>query len=151
MAVIHNLTTGETTVVSDPTPTLEEARTAKLASIAAKRDAILTAGYTVESGPMIGEVLQTRDVDDRLNWLVSQASYAAAVGAGQGAVEGAEFRTLDNEIYVLSYANGLNVLLAMAAWGAAVMRNSWELKDLALLAEDTDDLDEVDIEQGWPE
>lgn len=99
---------------------------------------------------MAGEVLQTRDLTDRTNWLISQASYSAAVAAGQGAVEGAEFRTADNSTYTLSYSDGLAVLLAMAAWGAAAMSNSWPLKDAVNAAEDQTALDAVDIETGWP-
>jgi hypothetical protein len=51
---------------------------------------------------------------------------------------------------VLSYADGLNVLLGMAAWGAACMSNSWALKDAANAAEDETALDAVDVESGWP-
>ncbi len=130
--------------------TFEERKEAKAAAIDARRDATLTGGYTVASGPMAGKVLQTRDVDDRTNWLVSQASYSAAVAAGQGAVENAEFRTADNSTFVVSYTDGLGVLLAMAAWGAAVMRNSWTLKDAVTAAADETALDAIDIETGWP-
>ncbi len=129
---------------------LEALRTAKLAAINAKRDAVLTGGYTVQSGDMAGKVLQTRVLEDRTNWLISQGSYTAAVAGGHGAVVGARFRTADNATFTLSYADGLAVLLAMAAWGAAAMDRSWALKDAALAASSAAALDEVDVEAGWP-
>lgn len=125
-------------------------KAAALAAINAKVEAILSGGFTVPSGVMAGAVLQTRDSTDRINWLVSQASYSAAVAGGQGAVEGAKFRTADNDTFTVSYADGLDVLLAMAAWGAACMDNSWALKDAVAAAADQTALDGVDIEQGWP-
>jgi hypothetical protein len=94
--------------------------------------------------------LQTRNVDDRTNWLSSQASYSAAVAGGVGAFLRANFRTEDNVNIVLSYADGLNVLLAMAGWGAAHYARSWELKDAIAATEDEMGLNAIDIESGWP-
>jgi hypothetical protein len=94
--------------------------------------------------------LQTRNVDDRTNWLVSQASYSAAVAGGFGAVMGANFRTEDNVNITLSYAAGLNVLLAMAAWGVAHYARSWELKDVMTAASDDAAISAIDIDGGWP-
>jgi len=129
--------------------TLAERKAALREAVNAKLDAILTGGYTVQSGAMAGKVLQTRNVEDRTNWLVSQASYSAAVAAEDGAVEGAKFRTADNATYTLTFADGLAVLLAMAAWGAACMDHSWVLKDAIEAAADGAALDLIDIEQGW--
>lgn len=132
-------------------PTLEERKLQMTAAINARRDQILTGGYTVPSGTLEGHVLQTRDLEDRTNWLISQGSYAVAVAAGQGTVAGAKFRTLSNETITLTFEEGLAVLLDMAAWGAAVMERSWDLKDAVAAAEDHEDLDAIDIESGWPE
>jgi hypothetical protein len=129
---------------------LEDRKAAKRDAVNAKLASILTGGYTVQSGDMAGKVLQTRNLEDRTNWLVSQASYSAAVAAGQGAIENVRFRTSDNSTFTLTYADGLTVLLGMAAWGAACMDNSWALKDAIAAAEDATALDAIDIEQGWP-
>lgn len=128
---------------------LEDMKDAKKAAINVKLDAVLTGGFTVPSGTMAGKVLQTRNLEDRTNWLISQASYSAAVAGGMGAVEGAQFRTADNSTFTVAFAEGLNVLLAMTAWGAAAMNNSWTLKDAVAAAEDLAALDAVDIEAGW--
>lgn len=132
------------------TPTLSDLKAAKRDAINAKLDAILTGGYSVEAGTMAGKMLQTRNLEDRTNWLVSQASYSAAVAAGHGAVEGAQFRTADNSTFTVSFSEGLGVLLAMVAWGAAAMNNSWTLKDAVAAAEDQAALDAIDVDAGWP-
>jgi hypothetical protein len=132
------------------TPTLADLKAAKIAEINAKLESVLTGGYTVQSGAMTGEVLQTRNLEDRTNWLISQASYSAAVAMGHGAVEGATFRTADNSTFTVSFSEGLGVLLAMAAWGASAMNNSWALKDAVRAAENEAALSAIDIEANWP-
>jgi hypothetical protein len=129
---------------------LEDMKAEKRAAINAKLNAVLTGGYTVQSGAMAGKVLQTRNLEDRTNWLTSQASYSIAVAQGAGAVEGATFRTADNLTFTMSYAEGLAILMAMAAWGAAAMNNSWTLKDAVAVAVDQAALDAIDIDAGWP-
>lgn len=138
------------TLEDAPEPTVDERKAQMTAAINAQRDQILTGGYTVPSGTLEGKVLQTRNLEDRTNWLTSQAAYSAAVAAGQGSVEGAEFRTEDNQTITLTFSEGLSVLLAMAAWGASVMKCSWDLKDAVAAAEDHEDLDAIDIEADWP-
>lgn len=133
----------------EPLP-LEEAQAMLRARIDARRDQCFADGFTPSSGPLAGKTLQTRGVEDRTNWLTSQAAYSAAVVSGDGAVENAAFRTADNETIVLSYADGLGVLLAMAGWGKAIMGNSWMLKDAVDAAEDVATLEAIDTEAGWP-
>ncbi len=126
---------------------LAEAKEALRAAINAKRDAVFAAGFTPASGPLAGKTLQTRGIEDRTNWLTSQAAYSAAVAAGGGALQEAYFRTADNETVNCTYLEGLQTLLAMAAWGKAVMGASWALKDALEAAQD---LDGFDINEGWP-
>lgn len=130
---------------------IAERKAAKKAAVAALIETKLAAGYPHDFGGAIGvKVLQTRDLRDQTNWLVSQASYSAAVAGGAGAVMGANFRTEDNININMSYADGLNVLLAMAAWGAAHYARSWALKDAIAAAVDDAALDAIDIDSGWP-
>lgn len=135
------------------TPSFASLKEQKRAAVDAKRDAVLLGGFTVPSEvstALAGRVLQTRNETDRTAWLTSQAAYQAAVLNGQGAVEGAIFRPQDNVTTTVSYAEGLNILLAMAAWGAAVYGRSWDLKDAITAAVDSAALDAVDVESGWP-
>lgn len=133
-----------------PPPSFEDLRIAKIEAVNTKVSEVLSGGFTVPSGVMAGEVLQTRNLDDRTNWLVSQASYSVMAGLGNGAELGAKFRSADNSTFTMSYTDGLNVLMTMAAWGAAAMDNSWSLKDAIKATKDQTALDAIDIEAGWP-
>lgn len=129
---------------------LEAKKRAKRAAVTALLDAKLTGGYPHDFGAPYGtKVLQTRNIEDRTNWLTSQASYSAAIAAGAGAVMGANFRTEDNININLSYSDGLGVLLAMAGWGDGLYAKSWALKDAIDAAGDDATVDAIDIESGW--
>jgi len=131
---------------------LEGAKAAKKLLIEDRLNVSLTGGFTVPatvSSGLGGKVLQTRNIEDRTNWLTSQATYSSMVAAGQGGAMGAMFRTEDNATVSVTVSEGLAVLLAMAAWGAALMAASWELKDAVTAAETAEDLDAVDIESGY--
>lgn len=132
--------------------TLDERRAELRAQVEARLEAGFATGYTPATGPLAGHTLQTRNEADRINWLTSQATYTAAIAAGFGDVVDASFRTADNATVTVTYAQGLDVLLGMAAWGRALMARSWALKDALTAAQDTAALDEVaaQIEQGWP-
>lgn len=133
-----------------PVIPLPAQKLAKRAELAAKVQALFLGGFTPSSGPLAGKTLQVRDVEDRTNWLASQAAYSSAVAAGNGAVAGASFRTAANETVECTYLEGLVTLLAMAAWGKAVMGNSWAIKDAIAAAADEEVLNAIDIEAGWP-
>lgn len=135
----------------EPLP-LDDAKAAMRRAIDDKRDTLFTAGFTVTSTStaLDGHTLQTRDEGDKINWLTSQAAYAAAIAGGFSAIEGATFRTASNDTIVLTYAEGHAVLLAMAEWGKAIMGNSWALKDAVESAAYHEALDLIDLEAGWP-
>lgn len=150
-ALGRELTEEELAELPAPPPMpFEDRREAMRAEVDRRRDRCFVDGFTVPAGPLAGHVLQTRDIEDRTNWLTSQAAYAAAVAMGGGAVEDAFFRTATNETVVLSYADGLAALLMMAAWGKAVMGRSWALKDAIAAAADDAALVEIDLGAGWP-
>ena len=131
--------------------TFADGQAAKAAAVNTRRDVILTGGYSHDFGGSTGvKVLQTATADDDTNWLTLQASCTAAVLVGQGATVGAIIRTLDNVNIPLSYADGLQVMLSMSAWGASVYAASWKLKDAIAAATDQSSLDTVDITAGWP-
>lgn len=135
---------------SHPVPPLSARKEALVAEVEARRDSLIRGGFTYDFGAPGPRTLQTRDNDDKINWLTSQAAYSAAVAMGQGAIEGAEFRDAANGRFTVTYSAGLAALLAMAAWGSAVYQRSWDLKDAIDAASSHDDLDDIDIEAGWP-
>ena len=145
MALTFDCVAGSLTETEDPALTPEEQRAALRAAIEAHAAAAFARGYAPAHVAFAGQRLQTRDVEDRTNWLTSQASYAAAVAAGAGDVVDATFRTAANATVTVTYAEGLDVLLGMAAWGRTIMARSWELKD-AITAGDM-----PDVAAGWPE
>ncbi len=131
-------------------PTLTDLKARLADQTQARCDALLTGGYRPPTGPLAGQTLQLRNNLDRTNWLTSQAAYGAAVAAGAGAVSGATFRTAENITTVMTYAEGLVVLLDMAAWGASVYAACWAIKDAIAGAADIAALEAVDLETGWP-
>lgn len=121
---------------------------ARVEAVNAQRDQHLTGGFTYDFGGDIGpKTLQTRDAEDKVNWLISRGAYRDAVAAGHGSVPGATFRSADNTTFTVTIAAGLAALVAMETWGAGVMARSWALKDT--LAAGTDPAG-LDITQGWP-
>ena len=128
---------------------LAQAKADRREAVDARLAMAFAAGFMPATVPLAGKTLQTRDIEDRTNWLTSQAAYSAAVAAGQGSEEGAVFRTANNQTIVTTYQNGLLTLLAMAAWGKALMGHSWALKDEIAAAATFADLAGIDIEAGW--
>lgn len=149
-ALVEGVWTQQWTVRDKTADELAEAKQAKRQAVSQKLASIFAGGFTPATGPLAGKTLQPRDMEDRTNWLTSQAAYSAAVAAGQGNEEGAAFRTAANETIVTTYQNGLLTLLAMAAWGKAIMGYSWSLKDEVDAAQTFADLAAIDLEAGWP-
>ena len=63
-------------------------KAAKKAAINAKLETVPPADLPSPPARWPAKVLQTRNLEDRTNWLISQTSYSAAVAGGMGAVEG---------------------------------------------------------------
>lgn len=112
-------------------------------------------GFTVPvgvGGPLAGSLLQTRNLDDRTNWLTSQAAYSAQISAGNGAVVGATFRNANNQTITCTFSEGHSTLLAMAGWGSDIFKRSWALKDALTAATTWSEMDTIiaDLDNGWP-
>jgi hypothetical protein len=122
------------------------------AAIEARATKEFLKGFVVPNGTLAGQKLQCRDTEDRTNWLTSQVSYSAAIALGAGSMVKATFRTADNETFTVSYNEGAQVLLGMAAWGAAIMARAWALKDAAKAATTITELEAVlqALDTGWP-
>jgi hypothetical protein len=129
--------------------TLAELKAEKLAAAEAGFAARFAGGYTPSTGTLAGQTLQVRNMEDRTNWLTSQAAYTAAVAGGAGEVAGATFRSQSNENFTLTFAEGLGVLLDMAAWGQAGYQNLWALKDAITAADTVNAILAVDVTEGW--
>lgn len=130
--------------------TLSDAQRDALAAVEAKLATLTAAGWSHDFGGTYGvQVLQTRDGDDRMNWLTSLTGYRARMDAGEGAVEGAVFRTASNTLITMSYGDAYALLLEMVAWGESLYRTSWALKDAIRAATTVEEVSAVDINSGW--
>lgn len=102
------------------------------------------------------QVLQLREAtaenDDEKNWMSSLSAYTTACVVGQGSFAGAQFRTESNAIRVLTYQDGMLVLLAMQGWCGLLVAEVWSKCDDVDAAADHEALDalEAAIETGWP-
>lgn len=137
----------------DPLPAavdpLAAQKAALIGQIGAKAEEIFDTGYTVPSGTLAGQVLQTRPQDQN-NWNSSGIAYTAACANGMGDHPGALFRTFSNENFFLTFTEGLMVLLSMETWGSQVDAHEWSLKDAVRKAATQDDLDAIQVNAGWP-
>lgn len=115
-----------------------------------RRDKAFADGYPIVGGTMDGERLQTRNESDWSNWSRAQSRYAAKVAAGLGATMGAQFRTAANNVFTVSFDDGLTILNALTDWDEAMQQHSWTLKEAIAACVDQDDLDAIDITTGWP-
>lgn len=129
--------------------TIADAKQMKCGEVEALLYAQFQAGFVPTTGPLAGHTLQVRDDTDRTNWLTSQAAYSAQVAAGNGAVMGANFRTAENATITCSFSDGLNALLAMAAWGATLFGKSWKVKDAINALTSVADVLAYDVASGW--
>lgn len=135
--------------IEEVQPNIDRLRATLKARVEKLRDDKLTGGFTVLYGPMQGKVLQTKTIEDRTNWLTSASAYSTVVALGEGSNLGATFRTEDNATFTLSFSDGLNILMAMAAWGSAVMKNSWVLKDAINEASTVQELLAINVDSNW--
>lgn len=127
----------------------EERKAAKLTAIKNAGEAIMQIGFPFETPEHGLQHLQTRNDTDRTNWLTSQAAYQAQVGAGQGAVVGAHFRTAENNTVSRTFLEGYQLILQMAAWGANLYGVSWAKQDAVRAATTDAELDAVSLTDGW--
>lgn len=134
----------------------EQAVELKLAQIEAKADEQLAAGFpcTIQGN---AEHLQTRDADDKANWLATMFACQGKIAIGQGDQPcPLPIRTTSNTTYALTASDAFTLVEAGQAWVAGTMKRSWDLKDaVATVAASSDDdiqpaLDAIDITAGWP-
>lgn len=128
---------------------LTVAKRALNAQVNEKLAAVMAAGFTPATGPLAGHTLQLRDLEDRANWQDSRRRYKEYVDEGAGELPGATFRTAANVNVGCTFAEGLQALNDMEAWGWRMMMRSWTLKDQVKAASDRAALDAIDINAGW--
>lgn len=97
------------------------------------------------------ETLQVaRDVD-RTNWLTVYGICLEGIGAGLGDEPNTIFlQTTSNRRYLMSFNEALAVIRDLRAWGLASWANWNALKDKARNVARREDLELIDLSEGWP-
>ncbi len=95
------------------------------------------------------QVLQTRDMEDRTNWIILESAVNDLLALGAGTVE-VTFRTEENCLIAMPAADAKAVLVAMKQSGAAKLAHSWALKNAIEQADTLEAFDAIDVTSGWP-
>lgn len=129
-------------------PTLEDLRTAKIATITATAETLLASGAPVDGGLHVA-------LDDGSRADLT-AMAATATAASAGAVPWPEsyargWITIENvRIPLATAAAGLTLAATVGNWYAALVQHRRDLKDATLATEDAVALDAIDETAGWP-
>jgi len=121
-----------------------------LAKVNARYAAFLAPGFPVpEFGE--GETLQISREVDRTNWLGMHSMCLEAISAGFGeAPVPLGFRCTSNRSFVVTFNEALSILQGLRTWAALAQANWWRLKDAVRSAETLDELNALDLDEGWP-
>lgn len=116
-------------------------------SINKKRDTLLNSGFkfTYNSKAL---TLQTRDNDDKINWLGVLNSASVMIGAGKG-TDTTKIRTLENEIIILTYSDVQMLMLQTLNYQSSIYESSWKHKDALELLTDLEDIKSYIFEDNW--
>ena len=139
---------GHVEVLEDPADVVT--RLELLESLEALYEAKLAWGFPVDfsedgSDP---QTLQLRTAEDKANWLTLKGAADEAVAAGLGAeLATLPIRCTSNAMRQVTWASVAQIMIALRAWGAAMMGRYWSLKDAIANAAD-EDLGSIDIEAG---
>jgi len=126
-------------------------RPRRLAEADAAYQAVLDGGFP-QAFEGIDETLQVATETDRSNWLIFKGALDDAVTAGMP-MDGPSplpIRCTSNNTYDLPLQAAIQVISDMRAWGFAALANSWRLKDAINAALTGEELNAVDVSEGWP-
>lgn len=97
------------------------------------------------------ETLQLATQEHVTRWLVLLDIFNEAVAAGGGGLSvPTGLRATSNRSYPATYSQAAVTLRAMRTWAVNAQLNWSRLKDLARAVERREDLEDIDISQGWP-
>lgn len=126
-------------------------RERRLEEADAAYQAVLDGGFP-QTFEGVSETLQVGRDSDKSNWLIFKGALDDAVSAGLP-LDGPSplpIRCTSNNSYDLTLQEALGVISDMRAWGFAALGNSWRLKDEIAAATTGEELNAVDLTEGWP-
>lgn len=97
------------------------------------------------------ETLQCRDETDQIRWMGLLLKCQAALGAGEAETPiDPPIRCTSNRSYVVTYAEaGARMMALLQSYGLA-LKNLWRLKDAIAACRYRDELNQIDVTEGWP-
>jgi len=122
----------------------------KVAELEAHGQSLFNQGFAYDFGKPYGVLhLQMRNDSDKANWLVARMNMNDAIMAGYGDERIAPIHTAENITVMVTPKEGVNVLVAMNAWGMHLYSKSWEKKAEIRALESEDALNDYDVTEGW--
>jgi hypothetical protein len=125
--------------LSEPPKSFDTIKTEIRAKVNQKRNSYEVAGF-----PYMGKVF---DSDPRSFYRITTANDAAL----KDPTFSIEWTVADNTKLAMNAQEMLGVMPALAGYGQIIFNNSVALKELVEAAETLQELDDVDIESGWPD
>lgn len=125
----------------------------KLTRIDQRYQACLDGGFATADfeGQPEPERLHCRSELDRTNWLGFVIKCQAAIALGLGDLPcDPPIRCVSNRMYAVTYSDGLARMFVLLDQAGAAQANWWRLKDLARAVTHRDELDLIDLDEGWP-
>jgi hypothetical protein len=129
---------------------LPDLKAAKAAAVNAMREEAFVTGFPIPTGPAAGQHMQLRNADDKANWLIAERGAKKAISLGAGEAPIVPLRSTENITTLVTPNLMLGLLDGLDAWGRAVTKHSWDLKDAIEAAATVAELGAVDITAGWP-
>lgn len=135
--------------VQEAAGVLEDVRADALAKIDAKRDRMLTAGFTYDFGGDVGsKTLQTRE-SDRINWLALH-SMAMTLTNGGNPNTPMTLRDAQNALISVPARKVVSCMFDMGVRLSAIYAAAWSHKDFVRLQTTVSGIKSRDIDAGWP-
>jgi hypothetical protein len=138
-SIVHNLVTGETTLVDDPAPSLDERIDFLQAAVRNRRWEAETSGVVVGGAPIRTDETSQNKIAGAVNLFANDPTLTSIDWEAQPGV----WVTLDQ-------ATMLAIGVAVGRHIQACFSNAKALSEAVAAAEDSADLDAIDIEAGWP-
>jgi hypothetical protein len=138
----YNLATGEVTEHEDApviSPPIEAVKLELRAKVNEKRNLYEVAGF-----PYMGKVF---DSDPRSFYRITTANDAAL----KDPTFSIEWAVADNTKLAMNAEQMLGVMPALAVYGQLIFNNSVALKELIESAETIEELQDIDVDSGWPD
>lgn len=132
-------------------------RDRRLEEVNAAYDAYLQQGFPTADFPdqPEPETLQCRDELDRTNWLGLIVECQVAIATDPQNAPGANIpdpglRCTSNRMYVVTYAEAMSRMFSLLGMVQQAQANWWRLKDLVRSAATSEELNAIDLTEGWP-